>query len=193
MSDLAPFVAAVLRDKVIADQLEEVQELRQQLRRARRISIHGASRVLVEAQLEDGFAIDTTRWSVAFPKNSCPLNDLRLAEFQVGGVARAELYRSVSEAFVNEYDAKRRMEISAYYSPGLWVTFSVGPVEQEFYDGMADVDSEYTIEYVLANLARTPSVQLHWKSVEFTAGSAKGAVSDMMPRNADPGPQNAYT
>ena len=41
MSDLAPFVAATLRDKVIIDQQEEINRLRKQLRIERTITITG--------------------------------------------------------------------------------------------------------------------------------------------------------
>ena len=38
-SDLAPFVLAVLRDKVLADQMEEIHQLREKLNVFNRIAI----------------------------------------------------------------------------------------------------------------------------------------------------------
>jgi hypothetical protein len=180
MSDLAPFVAAVLRDKVVLDQIEELHELRQQLSRARRVTIHGSSGILAEAQFENGYSLDPTKWNVDFPENSCAVQNLRLAEMKVGGLAHTDLFTSAYEAFPEAYDpATMRMEVTAYYS-GLCVTFECGPVHQGLFDTMMQIDPEESLGDMVSLLAnRSPPVNLYWKSVVFNSGSAKDAVLDI--------------
>jgi hypothetical protein len=180
MSDLAPFVAAVLRDKVVLDQIEELNELRQQLSRARRVTIHGLSGILAEAQFENGYSLDSSKWTVDFPENSCAVENLRLAELKVGGLAHTDLFNSAYEAFPEAYDpATMRMEVTAYYS-GLCVTFEVGPVHQGIFDTMMQIDPEELMGEMLSLVVNTsPPVNLHWKDVVFNSGSAKDAVRDL--------------
>ena len=117
MSDLAPFVAAALRDKVVLDMLQEVEELKRQLSRARRVTIQGTTGVWAEAQLEDGHTMDPSRWNVDFPKNSSNIGDIRWAEFKIGGLVHSDLFTSARETFPEDYtEATKRMEVCVYYA-----------------------------------------------------------------------------
>lgn len=180
MSDLAPFVAAVLRDKVVVDQIEELQELKQQLSRARRVTIHGSSGILAEAQFESGYFIDPTKWNVDFLENSCAINNLRSSVIKVGGLVHADLFSSAHEAFAETYDeATRRIHVTAYYS-ALCVTFEFGPVDEGLLDLFMEMDPEESLGDIYNLLvARSPPVNLYWKSVVFTGGSAKDIVLDI--------------
>jgi hypothetical protein len=122
MSDLAPFVAAVLRDKSIADMKEDIDSqrrendvLRQQLRDTRAVKITGVngSPVFARAQLEDGILDDIGRdyqYLVRFPDQQqqhgdllpvavCSPRDLMNLEVHIGSL-RIETF---SGPFVKEY------------------------------------------------------------------------------------------
>ena len=182
MSELAPFVAAALRDKVVLDMLHEVEELKRQLSRARRVTIQGRSGVWAEAQLEDGHTMDPTRWNVDFPENSSYIGDIRLAELKVGGLVHSDLFTSARETFPEDYaEETKRMEVTVYYGE-MCITFEVGEVEKEFYSAMLEVDPEQALEEMVKVLSmRRPPVKVYWKSVNFTGGSAKEAVRDIFP------------
>lgn len=181
MSDLAPFVASVLRDKVIADQLDEVRELQRQLKSARQVAIVDGSTVIVESQLGDGYAIDATRWNVEFEEISNPVSALQSAQLNVGGVHRAMVVGSADEAFADEYDEdSMRLEASAYYNPALWITFQVGPVTREFFEETQHMHEAPTLfERLIEKSEEEPQMRLYWKSAMFSGGSANVALDDM--------------
>jgi hypothetical protein len=135
---------------------------------------------LAEAQFENGYFIDPTKWNVDFPENSCAINNLRSAEIKVGGLVHADLFSSAHEAFAETYDAAtRRIQVTAYYS-ALCVTFEFGPVDEGVLDMFMEIDPEESLgDMHFLLVTRSPPVSLHWKSVVFTGGSAKDVVLDL--------------
>lgn len=180
MSDLAPFVASVLRDKVIADQLEEVRDLRRQLKSARQVAIVDGNTVITESQLGDGYAIDATRWNVEFEEVPLSVSSLQSAQLNVGGVNRATVVGSADEAFADEYDEETmRLEASAYYNPALWITFQVGPVTRSFFEETQHLQAPALFERLIEKSEEQPQMRLYWKSAMFSGGSANVALDDM--------------
>ena len=93
MSDIAHFVAAVLRDKAVAEQLAEIEFLHAKMSRSRRVQLTGPGGHIVyaEGQLEDGMLEyvginKDKRWNVSLKqcRSKCPLSDLRSMEIRLG-------------------------------------------------------------------------------------------------------------
>ena len=184
---MAPFVAAALRDKVVAEQLEEIEQLRAELRKARKVAISGpqGTPVYAEGQIEDGYPVDSTRWHVDLvsgnPETKHPFSSLALAEFRLGGIIRAEILNSAEDAFLDDYDEEeQRMDIAVHYVPGLWISFSVGPVPRQFYNDLAEVDTGSLLQILLERCQQHHlKISLYWKDVVLSGGTANEALQDM--------------
>lgn len=188
MSDLAPFVAAVLRDKVILDQLEEMKDLRRQLKRARQVAVisnvEADTIVFAEGQLEDGNAIDPFTWNVEFisKEKPCPVRSLE-AKVRVGGMNHHSIM-GAEDAFITTYNADTmRLDIRAFCEPDLSIEFQLGSVTPTLFEEMRFVPSEDLIGWILEQpQERQSQIQLYWQSIIFSGGSANGALSNMEPQ-----------
>jgi hypothetical protein len=108
MSDLAPFVASVLYDKVLAEIKQENDSLLQQLQKSRAVQIISESgTVYAEAQFEDGHYHDNPNlWFFPFTKQlaPCQLSDLTNVHICIGGSAKAHFgTNSIAEGWVLSY------------------------------------------------------------------------------------------
>jgi hypothetical protein len=126
MSDLAPFVAATLRDKVVSDLCDELEDLKLQLQKQRNqsqlVSITGPRGTPVYTQTlfpNGNYDASPELWKVEFPEKepenssnknknknnadqaSCALCELANMEVRIGGICKARLGESV-EGFVND-------------------------------------------------------------------------------------------
>jgi hypothetical protein len=105
MSDLAPFVASVLYDRVLADTKQEVDNLSEQLQKSRAVQIISASgTVYAEGQFQDGaYGKNPNLWDVVMAKQlaSCPLSALTDVKICIGGICKARFGdNSIVEGFV---------------------------------------------------------------------------------------------
>ena len=104
MSDLGPFVAAHLRDKVIADLLQENKQLKKELHNARRVSITGpgGSTVYAEGDFSKGrydpLVMPGEWWEIPFASEpgkytskSCTLSMLPTCEVRIGGFVKIKM------------------------------------------------------------------------------------------------------
>ena len=104
MSDLGPFVAAHLRDKVITDLLKENKQIKTQLNSARRIAITGPGGSPVYAEEDfsrgryDPLVMPGEWWEIPFASepgkltaNSCTLSILLSCEVRIGSFAKIKL------------------------------------------------------------------------------------------------------
>jgi hypothetical protein len=115
MSDLAPFVAAVLYDRVLAEIKQEVDHLSEQLQNSRAVQIIDASgTVYAEGQFQDGFYSNNGEsWAVGLTKQlaSCPLSDLTNARICMGGLFKADFAaNSIVRGTVEQDEANRYMD-----------------------------------------------------------------------------------
>jgi hypothetical protein len=94
MSDLAPFVAAVPYDKVLAETKEEVDRLSVQLQKSRAVQMISANgTVYAEGQFQEGcFNGNSSVWIVRLHKQlaPCPLSDLTNVQICIGGICKAD-------------------------------------------------------------------------------------------------------
>lgn len=104
MSDLGPFVAAHLRDKVVADLLQETKQLQSQLSNARRIAITGPDGSPIYAEEDfsrgryDPLVMPGEWWEIPFASepgmytsNSCTLSILPTCEVRIGSFVKIKL------------------------------------------------------------------------------------------------------
>jgi hypothetical protein len=94
MSDLAPFVASVLHDRILAETKQEVDHLSEQLQRSRAVQIISASgTVYAEGKFQDGHycSHNPNLWEVNLTKQlaSCALSNLTNAQIYINEICRA--------------------------------------------------------------------------------------------------------
>jgi hypothetical protein len=109
MSDLAPFVAATIRDKVVADLKEENDKLRKQLRQRWTVEVlrnDEESRVVYATGQFDQGQPDSPFWEVSLSEAiSCPLSALKNVELHVGGILKAAFgHNSTFEGVFDAHD-----------------------------------------------------------------------------------------
>lgn len=146
MSDLGPFVAAHLRDKVIADLLTENKQLKIHLNSARRIAITGPGGlpVYVEEDFAKGRYDQTVRpgewWQVSFAEEPgqqtdvcCTLSTLPACELRIGSFVKLKL-GDFEQLYVSNYSRDLSMVKVKYCSmdPCLEVGVHIPMDEQLF-------------------------------------------------------------
>jgi hypothetical protein len=146
MSDLAPFVAAALRDKVVQDLMEENKALRQKLQFARRVEITGpgGTPVHARAQFDDNgeYHGNPNLWSVKFTKGkqllACPLAALAGIEIWVGGILKAKFAQNsdFETFFDRDVDDHAMGKVASFCFLGassLWLSVLIDGWPQERY------------------------------------------------------------
>ena len=146
MSDFAPFVAAALWDKAMADIIEENNKLRAQLSSARNVEITGSGGhpVYARGQFDEDGSYhghrDPTIWRVNFSEQvePCPISHLKDIEVWVGGTIRANFGEFASYYNIMDhgdyYDSNGRREkgYTACFQPGtVWMDFNIGWTDKE--------------------------------------------------------------
>lgn len=153
MSDLAPFVAAALRDKVIDELLRENAELRGQLEETKVITVTGPnnSPVYAKAQFDSGrHAGAGTRWQVPLvEEKACPLSKLQQVEIRMGGVLLEPTSRSpctILDFVEGSYDENQRGLFDLAFREDSCVesmSIRVGPfLTEEDYENVYDASEE---------------------------------------------------
>lgn len=168
MSDLAPFVAACLRDKVVTDLQEEVQQLREQLQQeqlqSQTVAITGpcGSPVYAQALFGDGkYDYSPELWKVDLLKKKksartttsskfrgpCFVENLSDMEVRIGGICKAKLSNGIVEGFVNDLennydDTHKRGTLSIWFggSSGIWLNVQIQPILRHQYAALRDFD-----------------------------------------------------
>ena len=162
MSDLASFVAATIRDKVVMEQIEEIQALRAELaaerRKSRMVSITGprGAPVYAQAQFEEGdFDQSPELWKVEFKQDqhpncqrTCTLAELPDLEIRIGGICKARFGNgSIVEGFVSDiwknYDERFKSgAVSIWFggSSGVWLNIRIAGIDRQHYAALRDFD-----------------------------------------------------
>jgi hypothetical protein len=198
MSDLAPFVAAVLKDRVVAEMKQEVDHLSEQLQKSRAVQIISASgTVYAEGQFQDGFYLyNATVWAVELTKQpaSCPLSDLTNARICIGGIFNADFAaNSIVRAMVERDEVNRYMDgwgcidFRVEGAVLVWLGVRVGPFpsEEAFFSQVpADIDLVNMASFLAEELAvNQPELSVIFDHVCFRISDVKGAIQDL---NLDP-------
>ena len=154
MSDLAPYVAAVLRDKVVCDLLEENEALREQNRATREqnratqmVAVTGQDGAPIYAQgnfEEDGQAAeDPSDWQVQLSQLApAPLSALRGLEIHFGGVRLALIHQ---ESFSIITSRESTVSFWVWFHAGFWLDIIVGPVTAAEQVALTNSDGDDTL------------------------------------------------
>jgi hypothetical protein len=194
MSDLAPFVAAVLYDKVLAETKQEVDRLSEQLQKSLAVQMISANgTVYAEGQFEEGcFNGDSNFWIVRMHKQlaSCPLSDLTNVQICIGGICKADFgaNSTVRGAVAGEYiDGCGYINFSFVGTGFLCVRVGPSPSEEVFLSqlgGDIDIDEENMASYLAQEVAvNHPLLSVNFGMVFFLTNAVKGAIQNL---NLDP-------
>jgi hypothetical protein len=193
MSTLGPFVAAVLRDRTVADLLEENDKLQRQLKQRWAVEITGPEGTPVYAQAQfdqDGaYGGNPRLWRVPFAKNNhrnkdtttntntnttiiqpCPLSELPNMEVRVGGMCKAKFgNNSDFEGFIDfDHTSSEGYDLNFCFVGGgdLWLDLVIdGWSEEDARAAQAqDIDAEDLLNHLVVTVASTSPTG---KVVEF--------------------------
>jgi hypothetical protein len=203
MSDLAPFVASVLYDRVLAETKQEVDHLSEQLQKSRAFQIISESgTVYAGGQFQEGYYSDNPNlWFVDLPKQlaSCPLSDLAGAEICIGGICKDHFGSNsiLGDVLVDLDDDESTYEDGwgcinfCFGGTGqLWLFVKVGPFpsEEAFLSqvgrDMRDMDTEFVVSFLTEDVAMNhPELSVTFGSVNFFVSAVKGFIRNL---NLDP-------
>jgi hypothetical protein len=185
-SDLAPFVLAVLRDKVLADQVEEIRLLQRKLSVFNRIAIMSSSgATYVEARMEDGYEANCTKWSIDLTKKkpqSCSFRQFAMSELHLNGIRLGEIVRDCLDGYAENFlYAEGRGEIEIFFLTGIVLNVSIGPIALVDFQRLQheNIDSELFVQLLFDGLLFpdfTLQMNVQFRSISFAGGIAKGAL-----------------
>ena len=182
MSDLAPFVAAFLREKVLDDLLEENKQLRAQLNAnitsSRKVRISGlGGEIYAGAQLdEDGHLILEGYWHLDLKAGTAQCSSMeqfRAIELHIGDLHKVVLASNAPNqnyGYFNFYDPDtRRADISFATFKGVCLFASIGPISQESFEAIPEEYDQLEIMEVFSNLLNDPgnNVTLEFECIQF--------------------------
>lgn len=195
MSDLAPFVAATLRDKVVSEMEEEIKQLREKVRKLKTVSITGplGTPVYAEVQFDqDGrTANNPNLWEVDFSeannRASCPLARLKEVEIRIGGICKARFSQySTYEGWLEE--GLFRVEnglvegINFCFSAGsgaLWLMIRFGTItsdDESRLEELYDIAPEFLIDSLVEQFAEQPNVTVSFDHIAFFNSEVNGLM-----------------
>jgi hypothetical protein len=201
MSDLAPFVAAAIRDKVVQELMKENEAMRKQVAKLRQfktveITGPGGNPVYTRAQFdEDGcYNGNPNLWSVHFPEGKqlfpCPLPMLEGIQVRLGGAGQAA-FNNNSTAFETSLDEDRRDHengkvVSFCFSGGsssLWLVVMVDGWPRERWQATIDegIDGEEPLgNWVQTVAAESPTgKKVIFLEVDFFVTSVRGIIESL--------------
>jgi hypothetical protein len=200
MSGLAPFVASVLYDRVLAETKQEVDNLLEQLQKSRAVQIISENgTVYAEAQFQDGsYRGNPNLWLVNFTEQlaSCPLSDLTNAQICIGGICKAHFgANSIVHCSVERDEVSTYMDGWGYLNfcfggtGECWLSVKVGPFpsEEAFYSqvyGGIEIDRRAMAIFLTQELAENhPELSVTFEHAAFFVSAVKGALQNL---NLDP-------
>jgi hypothetical protein len=181
MSDLAPFVAAFLRDKVLDDLLGEIKLLQAQLKAnitsSRKVRISGlGGEIYAKAQLdEDGHPILHGYWHLDLKAGTArctSMEQFRAIELHIGDLHKVVLASNApgqNYGYFNFYDPEtRRADISFATVKGVCLFASIGPISLETFDDLPEEYDQFEIMEVFSILLNDPGdVTLEFECIQF--------------------------
>jgi len=191
MSDLAPFVAAVLRDRTVEEMKQEIDDLRAELSRTRKVSVTGPfdSPVYAEGQLENGRLAglagpDYPRlWRVDLGALAvCSVAAFQGIEVRVGGICVAKFQdNDAYECRAISYSHETRVVLiqCRFYGPSsLKFTVLVKPVSHEDYDRL---EQEYAsiLHGLNDQFGENQEITVTFQSIEFANRTVLGALQNL--------------
>jgi hypothetical protein len=201
MSDLAPFVAAILRDQNVDDLLRENQELRERLDLHQRVEITGkeGKPIYYTSSMDRGKPTGSNSiWNVAVEEHEkhviIPLHELPNLEIRVGGDVRATFHsgnvNSDTDLLTCDFDRENLTEpqmggimfIFDGDRGGVHIVYGrFGPVRYEDYTEIGHLHGEDLHAALLDLSVNHGARDLMLKSIDFVKSEIQGTV-DIMQR-----------
>lgn len=200
MSDLAPFVAAALWDKTIADMMEENQKLRAQLSSMKSVEITGPGGFPIYARGkldEDGSYHDHRSpkiWRVKFTEEveECPISHLKDIEVWVGGTIRANFgefssYYNIMDHgdYYYKENGRREKGFTVCFQPGtVWMDFNSGWTDEELAAANmhlpSNCEGKEVLDFLCNSLAPVnPSKTCQFKSIAPAVRGIRGLIHEI--------------
>jgi hypothetical protein len=159
MSDLAPFVASVLRDNVVAELQEENRQLRARLAAStgssRTVSISGVNgEIIAEGHLDDDGHLrpeSADYWQVELTPGTIDCSSMeqfRAIEIRIGDLRKSVLEPPSTDeryGYFTDYDPEIGEAYITFGFGGGSLFAAIGPISQEDFDALPD-------EYDLAEI-----------------------------------------
>ena len=203
MSDLAPFVAAAIRDKVIDELQDEISQLKSKLeserQKSQQVAITGprGHPIYAQASFRDGnFDYSPELWKVEFPRQSpsslqqpqptsCSLRAFSDMEVRIGGICKARLANGIVEGFVNDvhnnYNHNTKSGVVSIWfggSSGIWLNIRIQPIELDQYSALRDFDlGGESLSSTLLQFCR-PDARVIYSEVSFLISYINGAMEN---------------
>jgi hypothetical protein len=198
MSDLAPFVAATLRDKVFQDLMEENEAMQKQIRQSRSVEITGpgGNPVYSRAQFDESgyFCNSPDLWEVEFPGTqdlSCPLSTLEGIEVRLGGALKSKftdnrVFETFDYADGRDYDHGKVVNFFFGGASSLWLAVRIDGWPRQSWQ--ATIDQGFGIDGLFSHLLddvaiENPNKTVHFLEVSFVVTSVSGVIQSL---NLDP-------
>jgi hypothetical protein len=184
MSDLAPFVASVLRDMVVDELQEEIRQLRARLSAAtessRTVSISGVNgEIIAEGHLDNNGRLredSTDYWQVDLMPGTTQCSSMeqfRAIEIRIGDLRKSVLEPNSEHdeyGYFNHYDPDySEAEISFGFGGGS-IFGTIGPLSQEDFDALPREYDQAEIFDVFADLFSREggaTVTLVFETIQF--------------------------
>jgi len=192
MSDLAPFVAAALRDKTVMELIEENKKLAKQHRQARTVEIMatGECDPIASALFDEngsfGGGKDCDKWNVNFSHRSvavdCSLQDLPELEIRLGGISFAQNLWGGRGAFVRDdedKDGRGGRSVHIEYSRNSYLGIHVFGGSEEFWDFVLGEHSDNVWEYIVEELPPETEVKIQY--VYFPLDQVQATLHNFRP------------
>ena len=182
MSDLAPFVASVLRDKVMWDLQDEIRELRERHAKTLLVQVKDATTIYGSANFVEGnnLARRPGLWEVFLTCGmegapaKCKPSDLPDLEIMVGGIQITD-WSDYSGALVDDSNVQGCIEV-AICMRNLWLVLDV-EMDDEAQLRLRETDYELAPEAVV-ELCR-PDASIWIREVAFFVSSMEGFITNV--------------
>jgi hypothetical protein len=183
-------VATLLRDRVVADMMQKVDDLTERLQKSQAVQIVSASgTVYAEGQFEDGCYYSsnhTALWAIELTKQlaSCALSDLNNVQICVGGIQKAEFRADSTAVRIDQQAGTTRYKdgwgtIGFGFGGTSWLLLKLGPFpsEEAFRSQVRGFNISY---YLMQELAvNHPELSVTFWGVCFPIGEVKGAMQTL--------------
>jgi hypothetical protein len=183
MSNLAPFVASVLRDMVVDDLQEEIRQLRARLSAAtgssRTVSISGVNgEIIAEGHLDDDGhlregTVDFWRVNLTPGAIQCSsMEQFRAIEIRIGDLRRSVLESRPDREYgsFDNYDPDYREVVLSFGFGGGSLFGTIGPISQEDFDALPQEYDQAEIFDVFSDLFNGEggvTVTLLFETIQF--------------------------
>lgn len=195
MSDLAPFVAAALRDKVVSDMEEEIRGLQKRLRHSQTVEIvcdnDEEETVYYSSLLENGkHANRCQQLEMRLTKNeetssgSCPLSKLSHLSVRIGGLHKADLRKIAHNGYMeDDFRDGDDCKHMTFEGAGVKLEFEIHRWPREQWAPLVEIGHILMGDNLLQNLLQAsqfcPEATLIFRSIALRTQGLKGILQNL--------------